>query len=141
MRELGAASAGGLLRLRDPDRPDQRLVVAPRPLLDSTLQPSRRAPRRLALHDASIRWLGDPSSPHAHYTIPAPLRIPWVYVPSSLLAWSAVGGVVQAIADVLASRGLSSELRRLEQVVTYGLTLAAAATAALALFASLPWGP
>ena len=93
------------------------------------------------LYDASIRWLGDPSSPHAHYTIPAPLRIPWVYVPSSLLAWSAVGAVVQAIADVLASRGLSSELRRLEQVVTCGLALATAATAALALLASLPWGP
>jgi len=93
------------------------------------------------LYDASIRWLGDLSSPHAHYTIPAPLRIPWVYVPSSLLAWSAVGGVVQAIADVLASRGLSSELRRLEQVVTCGLALATAATAALALLASLPWGP
>ena len=39
----------------------------------------------------SIRLLGDPGSAQAHYTIPWLLRLPQVYVPSSMLVWGVSG--------------------------------------------------
>lgn len=45
----------------------------------------------------SINLLGDPSSPHAHYTIPWLLRIPQVYVIVSVLFWGLVGLVAQLV--------------------------------------------
>ncbi len=43
----------------------------------------------------AIRYLGDPSSPHAHYTIPWILRINQVNVPVSIIFWGLVGLLVQ----------------------------------------------
>ena len=43
----------------------------------------------------AIRYLGGPSSPHAHYTIPWILRINQVYVPVSIIFWGLVGLLVQ----------------------------------------------
>ena len=43
----------------------------------------------------AIRYLGDPSSPQAHYTIPWVLRISQVYVPVSIIFWGLIGWVVQ----------------------------------------------
>jgi len=43
----------------------------------------------------AIRYLGDPSSPHAHYTIPWILRINQVYVPVSIIFWGLVGLLFQ----------------------------------------------
>jgi len=45
----------------------------------------------------AIRYLGDPSSPHAHYTIPWILRIDQVYVPISIIFWGLIGLVIQLI--------------------------------------------
>lgn len=43
----------------------------------------------------SIRYFGDPSSAHAHYTIPWMLRIPQVYVIASIILWGLIGLLVQ----------------------------------------------
>ena len=45
----------------------------------------------------AIRYLGDPSSLHAHYTIPWILRINQVYVPISIIFWGLIGLVIQLI--------------------------------------------
>jgi len=45
----------------------------------------------------AIRYLGDPSSPHAHYTIPWILRINQVYVPVSIIFWGLMGLIIQLI--------------------------------------------
>ena len=45
----------------------------------------------------AIRYLGDSSSPYAHYTIPWVLRISQVYVPVSVIFWGLIGWVVQLI--------------------------------------------
>ena len=45
----------------------------------------------------AIRYLGDPSSPHAHYTIPWILRTNQVYVPISIIFWGLIGLVIQLI--------------------------------------------
>ena len=46
-------------------------------------------------YNVAIRYLGEPSSPHAHYTIPWILRINQVYVPVSIIFWGLVGLLVQ----------------------------------------------
>ena len=43
------------------------------------------------IYERSIKALGDERSPQAHLTIPLPLRIPWVYIPSSTLVWTVIG--------------------------------------------------
>lgn len=43
----------------------------------------------------SIRYFGDPSSAHAHDTIPWMLRIPQVYVIASIIFWGLIGLLVQ----------------------------------------------
>jgi hypothetical protein len=43
------------------------------------------------LYVRSIDLLGEPSSEHAHFTIPWVLRVPQVYVISSMLSWGLVG--------------------------------------------------
>lgn len=45
----------------------------------------------------AIRYLGDPSSSHAHYTIPWILRVNQVYVPVSIIFWGLIGLVIQSI--------------------------------------------
>lgn len=47
------------------------------------------------VYELSIRYLGNPNSPQAHYTIPWFLRIPQVYFPVSVLLWGAIGLVIQ----------------------------------------------
>lgn len=49
------------------------------------------------VYDLSIKILGDPHSPQAHFTIPWVLRIPQVFVPISVLFWSIIGLVIQMI--------------------------------------------
>jgi len=49
------------------------------------------------VYDLSIKILGDPHSPQAHFTIPWVLRIPQVFVPVSVLFWSIIGLVIQMI--------------------------------------------
>jgi hypothetical protein len=48
-----------------------------------------------ALYQWSIRYLGDPGSPQAHYTIPWLLRVPQVYVLASIVFWGCLGLVLQ----------------------------------------------
>ncbi len=50
-------------------------------------------------YDVSIRLLGDPSSPQAHYTIPWLLRVPQVYGLVSVVLWGVAGGVVQLLVN------------------------------------------
>jgi len=47
------------------------------------------------VYDTAIRFLGDPSSPQAHYSIPWVLRVPQVFVPVSTLFWGVIGLVLQ----------------------------------------------
>ncbi len=82
------------------------------------------------LYDLSVKWLGDPSSPFAHYTIPTPLRIPQIYVLSSILFWAPFGAALQILRDwvfprFMSPRGLASLMRviRLAIALTLGLTL------------------
>lgn len=48
----------------------------------------------------AIRYLGDPSSPQAHFTIPWILRINQVYAPVSIIFWGLIGLVVQLIYNI-----------------------------------------
>jgi hypothetical protein len=48
------------------------------------------------IYGLSIRFLGDPHSSQAHYTIPWILRVPQVYVPASVLFWGLLGWVIKA---------------------------------------------
>ena len=47
------------------------------------------------VYDIAIRFLGDPFSSQAHYSIPWVLRIPQVFVPVSTLFWGAIGLGIQ----------------------------------------------
>ncbi len=49
------------------------------------------------IYQWSIKYLGDPSSFQAHYTIPWILRIPQVYVLASVLFWGLVGLLIQIV--------------------------------------------
>ncbi len=49
------------------------------------------------LYGGSIRYLGDPHSSQAHYTIPWFLRVPQVYFTASIILWGLVGLVIQLI--------------------------------------------
>ena len=49
-----------------------------------------------AIYSLSIRFLGDPHSAQAHFTIPWILRIPQVYVPASIFFWGLLGALVMA---------------------------------------------
>lgn len=55
------------------------------------------------VYNLSIKYIGDPHSSQAHYTIPWMLRIPQVYVLVSVLFWGVMG---------LAIRMASSSSRR-----------------------------
>jgi len=48
-------------------------------------------------YSLAIRYLGDPASPQAHFTIPWILRIHQVYVPVSIMFWGLLGLVIQLI--------------------------------------------
>jgi len=50
-----------------------------------------------AIYGLSIRFLGDPHSAQAHFTIPWILRIPQVYVPASVFFWGLLGWGIQLI--------------------------------------------
>jgi hypothetical protein len=56
------------------------------------------------IYQQSIRYLGDPHSPQAHYTIPWLLRVPQVYVPASVMFWGAAGALVQLVYNKLTRR-------------------------------------
>jgi uncharacterized membrane protein YfhO len=47
------------------------------------------------VYSLAIYYLGDPSSPYAHFTIPWILRIPQVYVPVSITFWGLAGLLLQ----------------------------------------------
>ena len=49
------------------------------------------------VYQLSILYLGDISSPQAHYTIPWILRIPQVYVIVSIIFWGLIGLLIQFI--------------------------------------------
>ncbi len=49
------------------------------------------------VYKLSIMYLGDISSPQAHYTIPWILRIPQVYVIVSIIFWGLIGLLIQFI--------------------------------------------
>ena len=49
------------------------------------------------VYQLSILYLGDISSPQAHYTIPWILRIPQVYVIVSIMFWGLIGLLIQFI--------------------------------------------
>lgn len=51
------------------------------------------------VYDLSIKFLGNPFSPQAHYTIPWILRIPQVFVPVSVLFWGTLGLALQTVYD------------------------------------------
>jgi hypothetical protein len=46
-----------------------------------------------AVYNLAIDYIGDPSSPQAHHTIPWALRIPQVYFLMSVMFWSLVGAI------------------------------------------------
>jgi hypothetical protein len=49
------------------------------------------------IYREAIRYLGNPFSPQAHYTIPWPLRVPQVYVLASIIGWGVVGAIGQLV--------------------------------------------
>ena len=49
------------------------------------------------VYNLSIRYFGDIISPQAHYTIPWILRIPQVYVVTSIVVYGLVGSVLQLV--------------------------------------------
>ena len=49
-----------------------------------------------AVYGLSIKFIGDPHSSQAHFTIPWILRIPQVYVPISICFWGLFGLGIQA---------------------------------------------
>ena len=46
-------------------------------------------------YTAAIRFLGDPASAQAHYTIPWILRVPQVYVPAAVVLYGLMGAIAQ----------------------------------------------
>ncbi|MBA7604562.1 hypothetical protein ES703_11687 [subsurface metagenome] len=52
------------------------------------------------VYSLAIRYLGDPSSSQAHFTIPWILRINQVYVPVSIIFWGLLGLVIQLICNL-----------------------------------------
>jgi hypothetical protein len=46
------------------------------------------------LYIYSIKYLGDPHSSYAHFTVPWIFRIPQVYFLTSVLFWGLLGGVI-----------------------------------------------
>lgn len=48
------------------------------------------------VYNLSIRYMGDPHSSQAHYTIPWIMRIPQVYVPVSVIFWGVMGLAIRA---------------------------------------------
>ena len=49
------------------------------------------------VYHLATQYLGDMSSPQAHYTIPWILRIPQVYVVVSIVFWNLIGAVIQFV--------------------------------------------
>lgn len=49
------------------------------------------------LYGGAIRYLGDPNSSQAHYTIPWFLRVPQVYFVASIILWGLAGTAIQLI--------------------------------------------
>jgi len=48
------------------------------------------------VYNFSIKYVGNPNSPQAHYTIPWILRIPQVYFPVSILFWGIIGILIRS---------------------------------------------
>ncbi len=61
-----------------------------------------------ALYQWSIRYLGEPSSSQAHYSIPWLLRIPQVYGIASIILWGLLGMAIQLIHNRRRQRGMKS---------------------------------
>lgn len=61
------------------------------------------------VYKLSIRYLGNPNSPQAHYTIPWFLRIPPVYFSVSALLWGAIGFVIQLAWSLKQSQEINLE--------------------------------
>ena len=59
-----------------------------------------------ALYMWSIRYLGEPSSSQAHYSIPWLLRVPQVYVVASITVWGLLGMTIQLIHNRRYQRGM-----------------------------------
>jgi hypothetical protein len=51
------------------------------------------------VYDLSIRYFGDIISPQAHYTIPWVLRIPQVYVITSIVVYALIGLLLQLVTN------------------------------------------
>lgn len=49
------------------------------------------------VYGLSIKLLGNPHSPQAHYTIPWILRVPQVYILTSIVFWGLIGSMIQLI--------------------------------------------
>ncbi|MDP2744760.1 MAG: hypothetical protein Q8P00_06825 [Dehalococcoidia bacterium] len=64
------------------------------------------------LYRWSILLLGDPSSSQAHFTIPWILRIPQVYVLSSVIAWLLLGLIVRLAYHAFRRRASPRAARR-----------------------------
>lgn len=47
------------------------------------------------IYKNSIGYIGDPISPQAHYTIPWILRIPQVFILTSMVFWTGMGILMQ----------------------------------------------
>lgn len=63
-----------------------------------------------ATYTWSIRLIGDPASPQAHYTVPWLLRTPQVVVPASVLFWGFVGALMWAAGRAIGATGRATEL-------------------------------
>ena len=57
------------------------------------------------VYNLSIRYFGDIISPQAHYTIPWILRVPQVYVITSIVVYGLVGLVLQLVYNRWTERG------------------------------------
>jgi hypothetical protein len=49
------------------------------------------------IYNYSIRYLGDPHSSQAHFTISWIFRTPQVFLPSSIFFWGLLGAIIQLI--------------------------------------------
>ena len=47
------------------------------------------------IYEQSIVVLGSPDSAQAHYTIPWILRVPQIYIPTSIIIWGLFGCIIQ----------------------------------------------
>ena len=60
----------------------------------------------------SIKFLGNPSSAQAHYSIPWILRIPQIYVPVTIIFWGLFGLIVHSCWKLIRDRLLRAGGRK-----------------------------